>query len=126
MYSKLKKEITESIDEALKKLRVKFDGEIVLEEPPNPEMGDISSNIAFSLAGIMKKSPVEIAEEIRSNIKLPLYFEKVETKGPYINFFINYSLFSTKMVNYIDKKYGELPEKEESILLEHILTDHYM
>lgn len=119
MYSKLKKEITESIEYALNKLRVKFDGEIVLEEPPNPEMGDISSNIAFALAGIMKKSPVEIAEEIKSNIKLPLYFEKVETKGPYINFFINYTLFSTKMVNYIDKKYGELPEKEESILLEH-------
>ena len=119
MYSKLKKEITESIEYALNKLRVKFDGEIVLEEPPNPEMGDISTNIAFALAGIMKKSPVEIAEEIRSNIKLPLYFEKVETKGPYINFFINYTLFSTKMVNYIDKRYGELPEKEESILLEH-------
>lgn len=119
MYSKLKKEITESIEYALNKLRVKFDGEIVLEEPPNPEMGDISTNIAFALAGIMKKSPVEIAEEIKSNIKLPLYFEKVETKGPYINFFINYTLFSTKMVNYIDKKYGELPEKEESILLEH-------
>lgn len=119
MYSKLKNEITESIIEALMKLRVKVDEEITLEEPPNPEMGDISSNVAFSLASKMKKSPVEIAEEIKENIKLPLYFEKVETKGPYLNFFINYSLFSTKMVNYIDKKYGELPEKEQSILLEH-------
>ena len=119
MYSKLKKEISESIEEALLKLRVKLDEEIVLEEPPNPEMGDISSNVAFHLAGKMKKSPVEIAEEIKENIKLPLYFEKVETKGPYINFHINYTLFATKMVNYIDKKYGELPENEQSILLEH-------
>lgn len=119
MYSKLKNEIRECIDEALTKLRVKLDEEITLEEPPNPEMGDISSNIAFSLAGKLKKSPVEIAEDIKNNIKLPLYFEKVETKGPYINFFINYKLFSTKMVNYIDKRYGELPEKEETILLEH-------
>ena len=119
MYSKLKKEISESIEEALLKLRVKLDEEIVLEEPPNPEMGDISSNVAFHLAGKMKKSPVEIAEEIKENIKLPLYFEKVETKGPYINFHINYTLFATKMANYIDKKYGELPENEQSILLEH-------
>lgn len=119
MYSKLKNEISESIEEALLKLRVKLDEEIVLEEPPNPEMGDISSNVAFQLAGKMKKSPVEIAEEIKENIKLPLYFEKVETKGPYLNFFINYTLFATKMVNYIDKKYGELPENEQTILLEH-------
>ena len=55
MYSKLKNEIRECIDEALTKLRVKLDEEITLEEPPNPEMGDISSNIAFSLAGKLKK-----------------------------------------------------------------------
>ncbi len=119
MYSKLKNELKESIEESLTKLRVTIDDEIVFEEPPNPEMGDISTNIAFSLASKLKKSPVEIAEDIKNNLKLPLYFEKVETKGPYINFFINYTLFASKMVNYIDKNYGELPEKEERILLEH-------
>ena len=119
MYSKLKTEINESIKEALTKLRIKYDDEIILEEPPNPSMGDMSTNIAFSLASKLKKSPVEIAQEIKENIKLPLYFEKVETKGPYINFYINYTLFTTKVVNYIDKNYGELPEKDERILLEH-------
>lgn len=119
MYSKLKSEITECILEALTKMKIKYDDEILLEEPPNPEMGDISSNISFSLAGKLKKSPVEVAEEIKSKIKLPLYFEKVECMGPYLNFFINYTLFTTKIVNYIDKSYGELPEKDETILLEH-------
>ena len=119
MYSKLKTEIKESINEALTKLKIKYDDEIILEEPPNPEMGDISTNIAFSLASKLKKSPVEIAQEIKENIKLPLYFEKVETKGPYINFYINYTLFTTKVVNYIDKNYGELPETDKRILLEH-------
>ncbi|MBE6488014.1 MAG: arginine--tRNA ligase [Methanosphaera stadtmanae] len=119
MYSKLKSEITECILEALTKMKIKYDDEILLEEPPNPEMGDISSNISFSLAGKLKKSPVEVAEEIKSKIKLPLYFDKVECMGPYLNFFINYTLFTTKIVNYIDKSYGELPEKDETILLEH-------
>ncbi|OED30791.1 arginine--tRNA ligase [Methanosphaera sp. WGK6] len=119
MYSKLKKEITDSIEEVLTKLRVTLDEELTLEEPPSPEMGDISSNVAFSLASKLKKSPVEIAEEIKEKIVLPLYFEKVETKGPYLNFFINYTLFTSKVANYIDKQYGELPEKEERILLEH-------
>lgn len=119
MYSKLKSEIKECILEALTKMKVKYEDEITLEEPPNPEMGDISSNISFSLASKLKKSPVEIAEEIKSKIKLPLYFKNVECKGPYLNFFINYTLFTTKIVNYIDKSYGELPEKDETILLEH-------
>ena len=119
MYSKLKKELQESVEDALTKMRVSVDNELTFEEPPNPDMGDLSTNIAFSLAGKLKKSPVEIANEIKDHIKLPLYFEKVETKGPYINFFINYTLFATKVVNYIDNKYGELPEKDEMVLLEH-------
>ena len=71
MYSKLKNELGESIKEALHKLRVKSDEEITLEEPPNPEMGDISCNFAFSLASKLKKSPVEIAEDIKTKI---IYF----------------------------------------------------
>lgn len=119
MYSKLKSEITESIEEALTKMKIKLEDELVLEEPPSPDMGDISTNVAFALASKLKKSPVEIAEEIKEKIKLPLYFNKVETKGPYINFFIDYTLFTTKIINYIDSHYGELPEKDETILLEH-------
>ncbi len=120
MYSKLKMEVKESIKHALSNLKWKVNEEdIVLEEPPNPAMGDISCNIAFSLASKLKKSPMEIANQIKDEIKLPLYFTKVETKGPYINFYIDYTVFTTKVVNYIDSKYGELPEKEQTIILEH-------
>ena len=119
MYSKLKKELTESVEDALTKMRISIDSELTFEEPPNSEMGDLSTNIAFSLADKLKKSPVEIANEIKEHIKLPLYFDKVETKGPYINFFINYKLYATKVLNYIDSKYGDLPEKDEMVLLEH-------
>ena len=119
MYSKLKKELTESVEDALTKMRVSIDNELTFEEPPISDMGDLSTNIAFSLADKLKKSPVEIANEIKEHIKLPLYFDKVETKGPYINFFINYKLFATKVLNYIDSKYGDLPEKDEMVLLEH-------
>ena len=119
MYSKLKLEIIECIEEALVKMKIKLDDELVLEQPPSPDMGDISSNVAFLLARKLKKSPVEIAAEIRDNIQLPLYFKKVECQGPYLNFFIDYTLFTTKILNYIDKGYGELPEKDETILLEH-------
>ncbi len=119
MYSKLKLELKECIEVALKKLHITDVNEIILEEPPNPSMGDLSTNIAFSLASKLKKNPMEIAQEIAEKIELPLYFDKVETKGPYINFFIDYPLLATKVVNHIDKNYGELLEKNERILLEH-------
>ncbi len=119
MYSKLKSELKESISIALTKLHITDVDEIELEEPPDISMGDLSCNLAFSLAGKLKKSPVEISQQIADNIELPLYFDKVETKGPYINFFINYPLLATKVVNHIDKNYGELLEKNERILLEH-------
>ncbi|MCD7781484.1 MAG: arginine--tRNA ligase [Methanosphaera sp.] len=119
MYSKLKSEIRSSIREALDVLKIKYDDEIVLDEPPSMDMGDLSCNITFSLAKQLGKSPVEIAQDIVDKIELPLYFDKVETKGPYINFFINYTIFTSKVVNLIDKQYGELPERDERILLEH-------
>ena len=72
MYSKLKLEIIECIEEALVKMKIKLDDELVLEQPPSPDMGDISSNVAFLLARKLKKSPVEIAAEIRDKIQLPL------------------------------------------------------
>ena len=108
MYSKLKKEIRECIEEALTKLRVKIDedGKLITyswSEKDVPEgfgieylsNGDTIEAIDEGEVTVNGLDAWKDAEEIKNNIKLPLYFEKVETKGPYINFFINYKLFST-------------------------------
>jgi len=60
-----------------------------IETPPDPKMGDIATNISFSLAKKLGKSPVKISEEIAEKIKLPKdsLIKKIETKGGYINFF---------------------------------------
>ena len=59
----------------------------LIEVPPSPELGDFSFP-CFSLAGILKKNPNEIALELA--VKLDSKeFEKIDVKGPYINFFIN-------------------------------------
>ena len=69
------------------------DNEIKLEFPPNPELGDLATTLTFSLAKILKKPPNLIAQDLVKEIEFPKIFDKVEAKGPYLNFFINYDIF---------------------------------
>lgn len=92
---------------------------ISLEFPSNHELGDIASTVSFNLAPILKKSPNLIAEDVVEKLDCPELFKKVESKGPYINFFIDYNAFSIGLLNSIDEDFGQLPEINEKIVLEH-------
>lgn len=65
----------------------------LIEVPPTFDMGDFAFP-AFSLAKTMRKNPTLIANEIADTIRDTKYFEKIETKGAYINFFINKKLMA--------------------------------
>ena len=65
----------------------------LIEVPPTFDMGDFAFP-AFSLAKTMRKNPALIANEIADTIRDTEYFEKIETKGAYINFFINKKLMA--------------------------------
>ncbi len=119
MYFKIKKEAEKVILEAVDKFGCDFEGEIKLEFPPNPEMGDLASTISFELAKILRKAPNLIAPELAEVIELPEIFEKVEAKGPYVNFFINHDIFAKDLIDVIDEDYGELEKIDEKIILEH-------
>lgn len=86
----------------------------LIEVPPTFDMGDFAFP-AFSLAKTMKKNPALIANEIADTIRDTEYFEKIETKGAYINFFINKKLMAKTFFeelraegdNYGKKNVGE-------------------
>ncbi len=59
-----------------------------IEIPPNSEMGDYAFP-CFRLAKDLKKAPPVIANEIKENIELDNFIEKVDVVGGYLNFFIN-------------------------------------
>lgn len=65
----------------------------LIEVPPTFDMGDFAFP-AFSLAKTMRKNTALIANEIADTIRDTEYFEKIETKGAYINFFINKKLMA--------------------------------
>ncbi len=62
--------------------------ENLIEVPPNSEFGDYAFP-CFILSKKEKSSPDKIAEHLAGELKLPKALERVEAKGPYLNFFIN-------------------------------------
>lgn len=77
----------------------------LIEIPPSSDMGDFAFP-TFSFAKTMRKAPNLIAEEIAKNINSE-YFEKIETKGPYLNFFINKEILTKDVIKEVLKKESE-------------------
>lgn len=119
MYRILEKEAIKSLKNSIEFLNYEIPDEIKVEEPPNPGMGDLASTVAFQLAKVAKKPPIEIAKEILDVIKISELFKSVEMKGPYINFFINYDNYSKKALELINNDYGKLEPKNKKVILEH-------
>lgn len=67
-----------------------------IEIPPQSDMGDFAFP-CFKLAKTLRKSPVQIADEIKEKISEDEYIEKIETKSGYLNFYIN----NTKLVEEV-------------------------
>jgi arginyl-tRNA synthetase len=59
-----------------------------LSKPPRREMGDISF-ACFELAKVVGQTPAQVASVLAANLPTLLSVNKAETKGPYINFFLD-------------------------------------
>lgn len=93
--------------------------ENLIEIPPARELGDFAFP-TFTLARALKKNPNEIAEDIAK--KIPKKdFEKVEVRGPYINFFLGKKALAEKTLKEIlnqKDKYGSRKKTNKTILIE--------
>ncbi|MBE6067635.1 MAG: arginine--tRNA ligase [Clostridium lundense] len=94
----LVKRIKEHVDMPEEKI------EALIEIPPRPEMGDYAFP-CFQLSKVLRKAPNLIAEELKTNINKE-GFERIETMGPYLNFFVDKSVFTENTLEKI------LSEKE--------------
>lgn len=77
----------------------------LIETPPSYDMGDYAFP-AFRLAKVFRKAPNIIAEELALKMQDNEFFQKIENKGPYINFYIK----RDKLVETVIK---EVKEREE-------------
>ncbi len=81
------------ISKVIKDLGISEKIDINLEIPPDSSHGDYTTNVAFQLSKILKKSPLEIASTIVKKLEirnLKLEIAKVEALAPgFINFWIS-------------------------------------
>ncbi len=94
-----------------------------LETPPDPAFGDYAFP-CFVLAKESKKNPQILAGELKAklNKKLPLEIDKIEAKGPYLNFFVNKEKSAQSILEKVLKakaKFGSKKRKPKKILIEH-------
>ena len=119
MYFEIEKQAIDAINKALDQYDVEVDRNFRLDFPPNPNLGDLASTIAFALTKKLKTSPPEVAKDLVEKIEVPEIFSKVQNFGPYVNFFIDYNKFSKQLLENVDDTYGQLPKYDEKIVLEH-------
>lgn len=108
-----KDEIIKILDQKLnedKEVMTKEEISNAIEVPPTSDMGDYAFPV-FSLAKVYRKNPNLISKEIAESIKSD-YFEKVESKSAYINFFINKEKLAQTVIDEVMTK-GEEFGKED-------------
>ena len=115
LYNQIIGEIKEQIEKAA--------GETVrADELKESTAADIACTISFRLAGKLRKSPKEIAENLASKIESTGRIKKVEAVNGYLNFFIDYSLVLSPLLEEIrskGKEFGRGVPMEKKIVLEH-------
>ena len=112
------KEITNELEKILKKLKIEY--KVKIEIPPE-NMGDFAFP-CFQLASIAKKSPNNIALEIKNLFKINKWLKKIEVNGAYINFYLDETYFKKKILeiyNNIKENFGYLENKDKKIIIEH-------
>ena len=85
------------IEKILNKLGYK--DEVVLNVSNRPELGDYQYNGCMKLAGIYKKKPIDIANEIVSELNKTNFFIDVNIAGPG---FINLTIKDEVLINYVN------------------------
>lgn len=95
---------------------------LLLEFPPDPKMGDLSFP-CFILSKRLKKSPGEVAKQLRESISVPKGFKKIEIAGPYLNFFYDPVIFTKQVIDEVKSKKSLFGSTNigagEKVLIEH-------
>ncbi|MEW9096257.1 MAG: arginine--tRNA ligase [Clostridiaceae bacterium] len=93
--------ISENIELPIEKV------EEFIEIPPKADMGDFAFP-CFQLAKTLRKAPNAIASELKEKINKD-GFEKIESLGPYLNFFVDKEVFAKNTLEKViseGEKYG--------------------
>ncbi len=115
-------DIKSYIEKEIKRI-MNLEGNIAIEVPPKPEMGDYSVQCA-PLRTESLVTPMEVASYLKDNFAdEEEMFLEIKTMGPYLNFYVDYDKLSKRVIETIENEgsaYGSLNQgKGEALLIEH-------
>jgi len=90
-----------------KKIAEEFHGvDFDILTPPEPELGDYSTNLVFALAKKDRRTPAEVGEEIAAKLSalndFKKVFERIEFASPgFVNFYLSKNLTGLKVLRCI-------------------------
>jgi arginyl-tRNA synthetase len=116
MFNEFRKECKNAIKIALADNNLKV--EPLFTIPTVEAFGDLSTNICFQLAAVLKKSPDEIAKNLATQIKPKGLVSDAKAEKGYLNFYINYSEFAKALLLKVGPEFGR-GRGQEKIILEH-------
>ena len=87
----IKKYIASKIFETVQNTDILLDDIYVKIEVPKEKSNGDFAYPCFMLAKVLRNSPINIANDIKSKIKLDERIEKVEVVSGYLNFYLNNS-----------------------------------
>ncbi len=111
------------IKKTLSKMDVTEDISFDVSRPQEMKFGDYSTNIAMILAGKLKRSPFEIAQEIVEKLAKMPFISRMSIERPaFINFYLSEKALTENMLLFTDNNFSstEKDKKNRSkIVLEH-------
>lgn len=95
------------------------DFEQLISETQDKTMGDFSI-ACFSLAKILRKSPMQIANEIKENFPKIDFVEKIECVNGYVNFFLNKEMLAKNVLSEIARDtYTKKIEEPKTVCIDY-------
>ncbi len=121
-WGKFKEQVLECLNTGLQRLSLEVpELESSLDIPPSPELGDLTSNVCFSVAKRLKENPHSLAQKIRDEIEPSGLVDGVEACRGYLNFKVKIPLLAQLTSDLIDKlgsKFGS-EERKKKVIIEH-------
>ncbi len=110
----MKSYLTPLLKSAIKSLGVEREVQIALERPRNPDHGNLSTNVAMSLAKELKGNPRQIAQSIIDALEVdPQLLPKIELAGPgFINFSFSADFYTRRIAELAAKNRATLGANE--------------
>jgi len=118
----MKEEIKNSIIERIKIEIPEVESikdKVKIELPKEDKFGDLSTNVAFLLTKILKKKPLDIANQIAKILEEDKNFSKVEVAGAgFINIFLSKEFYKDVLekINREKDEYGKAKEKDKGLV----------